>query len=245
MPITRWDERFFASTRGQVVTLLRRGASTVDELARVLDLTDNAVRAHLAALERDGVVRQAGLRRGAGKPAFAYELTPEAERLFPKAYGPVLRTLLDVLGEHLPPETVDAAMREVGRRMAAAHPAPTDQPLAARVEGALALLEELGGLAEAEPEGDTYVIRGFSCPLAAAVPGHPTVCRLAEALLTDVIGTPVQARCEHGACRFLVSRQPSAVSRPLPSPPPLPNPGARGGEGRLPHPPESSKIGPG
>ena len=33
MGVTRWDERFFASTRGQVVTLLRRGRRTVDELA--------------------------------------------------------------------------------------------------------------------------------------------------------------------------------------------------------------------
>lgn len=52
------DERFFASTRGQVVTLLRRGSRTVDELAGTLGLTDNAVRAHLAGLERDGLVTQ-------------------------------------------------------------------------------------------------------------------------------------------------------------------------------------------
>ena len=33
---------FFASTRGQVVTLLRQGHATVEELARALGLTDNA-----------------------------------------------------------------------------------------------------------------------------------------------------------------------------------------------------------
>lgn len=88
---TRWDQRFFASTRGQVVALLRRSSRTVEELAQALGLTDNAVRAHLAALERDGLARQHGVRRGGGKPAYAYELTTEAERLFPKAYVPVLR----------------------------------------------------------------------------------------------------------------------------------------------------------
>src|SRR5262245_19414890 len=92
------DERFFASSRGQVVTLLRRGERTVDEMAQALGLTDNAVRAHLATLERDGLVRQAGLRRGTSRPAYAYALTPAAERLFPKAYGALLRLLLDVLG---------------------------------------------------------------------------------------------------------------------------------------------------
>ncbi|HET8631769.1 MAG TPA: ArsR family transcriptional regulator, partial [Thermomicrobiales bacterium] len=82
-----WERRFFGSTRGRVLALLRRASRTVDELARALGLTDNAVRAHLATLERDGLVRQEGLRRGAGKPAYAYDLTPAAERLFPSAYG--------------------------------------------------------------------------------------------------------------------------------------------------------------
>jgi predicted ArsR family transcriptional regulator len=72
------DERFFASTRGQVTALLRQGERTVEELAQALVLTDNAVRAHLVTLERDGLVRQAGLRRGLSKPAYAYALTPAA-----------------------------------------------------------------------------------------------------------------------------------------------------------------------
>ena len=58
--------RFLDSTRGQVATLLRRGSRTVEELAVELGLTDNAVRNHLALLERDGVVRQVGVRRGKG-----------------------------------------------------------------------------------------------------------------------------------------------------------------------------------
>src|SRR5262245_23764551 len=100
--MTPWDQRFFASTRGRVGALWRRGDRTVGDLAQALGLTDNAVRAHLAALERDGLVRQGGLRRGSGKPAYSYELTAEAERLFPKADGPLLRLVLDVLGERLP-----------------------------------------------------------------------------------------------------------------------------------------------
>ena len=40
------DERFFASTRGRVVTLLRRSERGVEDLARALGFTDNGVRAH-------------------------------------------------------------------------------------------------------------------------------------------------------------------------------------------------------
>ncbi|MBX6333083.1 MAG: helix-turn-helix domain-containing protein, partial [Gemmatimonadaceae bacterium] len=86
-----FGRRFLESTRGRLFALLRRGARTVDELAQSLGMTDNAVRAHLTGLERDGLVRQAGVRRGAGagKPALLYELHPDAEPLFSKAYAPV------------------------------------------------------------------------------------------------------------------------------------------------------------
>ena len=117
---TRWDRKFFESTRGRVVTLLRRAGFTVDELARELDLTDNGVRAHLAILERDGIVRQRGsVRRssGGGKPAYVYELTQEGEDLFPKAYEPTLRRLLDVLADQLGPKESEALLRSVGRRL--------------------------------------------------------------------------------------------------------------------------------
>jgi predicted ArsR family transcriptional regulator len=83
------DRQFFESTRGRMVTLLRRGGLTVDELAKAVALTNNGVRAHLATLERDGLVRQRGTVRpasGGGKPAYVYELTPEAEGLFTRVY---------------------------------------------------------------------------------------------------------------------------------------------------------------
>lgn len=61
-------KRFFASIRGRIVALLRRAGRTVDELTQALDLTDNAVRAHLAALERDGMVRSKARAKVAVSP---------------------------------------------------------------------------------------------------------------------------------------------------------------------------------
>ena len=117
---TRFDERFFQSTRGRLVTLLRGTTGTVGELAEALGVTDNAVRAQLLSLERDGIVRQSGMQRGSRKPHFAYELTPAAERLFPKAYDVLLNRLIGVLKGRLDPETIAEILREVGRSLAAA-----------------------------------------------------------------------------------------------------------------------------
>ncbi len=211
----RWDRRFFESRRGRIVTLLRRSGRTVEELARELDLTDNGVRSHLAILERDGIVRQQGSVRhsGGGKPAYVYELTPEAEDLFPKAYESVLEELLSVLAERLGPEESEALLRAVGRRMAEGQAVPTDG-VRTRLEAAVAMLNELGGLAELEERDGVLVIRGYSCPLTAVTPDHPEVCRLAETLLTELVGVPIDEHCDRGTkprCCFKVSTSDGAA----------------------------------
>jgi len=197
---TYWDQKFFESTRGRIVTLLRRGGRTVEELSGEIDLTDNGIRSHLATLERDGIVRQRGsVRRGSGggKPAYVYELTPEAEGLFPKAYEPVLRQLLDVLVGQLGPEESEALLRRVGRRIAEGQTVPADG-VHARLEAAVGVLNELGGLAELEERDGSTIIRGYSCPLATLTPAHPEVCRMAETLLTELASVPVYEHCDRG-----------------------------------------------
>ncbi len=198
--VSNRNERFFESTRGQVVTLLRRSDHTVEELAQALGLTDNGVRAHLAVLERDGIVRQRGsVRRssGGGKPAYVYELTQEAEDLFPKAYEPALSRLLDVLSDQLGPEQSEALLRSVGRRLAGGHSVRTNDARA-RLESAVEIFNELGGLAELEERDGTLVIRGYSCPLAGVSPDHPEVCRMAETMITELAGVPIYEHCDRG-----------------------------------------------
>src|SRR5437763_7206968 len=98
---TRTQSSPAEATRGRVLSLLREGAWTVDDLAARLDLTDNAVRFHLSALEQDGSVIKQGVRRGpaAGQPAALYSLSAEAEDSFSRAYAPVLNACLAELHE--------------------------------------------------------------------------------------------------------------------------------------------------
>jgi predicted ArsR family transcriptional regulator len=212
------DEKFFESTRGRIVTLLRRSGRTVEELARAVALTDNGVRGHLAVLERDGVVRQRGsVRRGSGggKPAYVYELTSEAEDLFPKAYEPALGQLLDVLAERLGLEESEALLRSVGRRLAEGMTVPKDGTRV-RLEAAAGVLNELGGLAELEERDGTLFVRGYGCPLSAVTPDHPEVCRLAEALVAEVAGVPVHECCdrsERPRCCFEVAPAENVTQR--------------------------------
>jgi len=204
-----WDHKFFESTRGRIVTLLRRTRCTVDELAPELELTNNGVRAHLATLERDGFVRQSSsVRRtsGGGKPAYVYELTPEALRSFPQAYEPVLDQLLGVLAEQIGAEESEALLRQAGARMAGGIEAASDG-VRERMEVAVSVLNELGGLAEVEEREGSYLVRSYGCPLASVVSGHPEACSLVEAFIAGLVGASVHEHCDRDGnprCRFEV-----------------------------------------
>jgi predicted ArsR family transcriptional regulator len=205
----RLDKRFFESTRGRVVALLRRKARTVDELAAELSLTDNAVRAHLATLERDGVVKQESVRRGpgSGKPAHVYALAPEVTRDLSRAYAPVLVALLALMQERLGQAELEAMLRETGRRLAGDRPRLVSP--VARANAAAELLNSLGGDVDVEDRGTKFLIRGHGCPLADATRAHPEVCQLVERLVAEVSGGRVRERCDRSgspSCCFEISR---------------------------------------
>jgi predicted ArsR family transcriptional regulator len=202
-----WERQIGGPMRGRIIALLRRGASTVDELSAGLGVTDNAVRAHLQRLERDGVVSATGTRQGpgAGKPATTYRIAPEAEPSLSSAYAPVLTALLQTLAERTPPEELDALMRDVGRRLGPAQPKGGSHE--ARVGAAAALISSLGSEIDVERTPDGYLLRGFACPLAAVVRAEPSACLAVEELVEAVVGVPVRERCDRSdgpRCRFQV-----------------------------------------
>src|ERR1041385_4836483 len=108
-----WRKRLVESTRGQILLLLRQSDRTVDDLATELGLTDNAVRAHLVGLERDGFVRHAGVRAGARRPHVLYTVTGAVEHVFPKSYGRLLDLVLAAFSRRLARLELRQAMREV------------------------------------------------------------------------------------------------------------------------------------
>jgi len=203
-----WRERLFKSTRGKILNLLQERECTVNELAEQLHLTDNAVRAHLASLERDRLVSQSGFKSGVRKPHTTYALGPEAEQIFPKAYGRLVSLLMSIFSRKMEPRDLRTGMRAAGRKVAQEYlgglRGKTRQQ---RIDVALGILKELGGAASFREEDGKRVIYGNGCPIAAATANHPEACLLAESLLTEIIGSPVKEHCIRGpapACRFEV-----------------------------------------
>ena len=200
-----WEQEYGSTTRGHIVTLLRGGDRSVDELAAELGLTDNAVRAHLAILQHEQIVRTVGVRRGggAGKPATIYGITPGAQPMFSRAYSPLLAALLAELRAHRTPDAMRRLLQRVGHRMAPAQSAKGS--LEARVRAGSELLNELGGSTDVVRDAEGLVIRGHGCPLSEAVSECPETCRAVEQMLTEVTGARAVESCDRDGppnCQF-------------------------------------------
>jgi predicted ArsR family transcriptional regulator len=186
------------SSRGRIVTLLRGGGLTADEIASKLGLTRSAIRAQIVAMERDGAVRRAGQRTGTTRPPHVFELTPEIEQLLSSAYIPLLTHLVAVFADGLPADQLESLLRQAGRRFAA------ELSRGRRPMGSMAdrmaiasemLNDELGAMTQVERNGRVR-LRGVGCPLAALTGKHPGVCLAMESLVAEVVGAPVRECCD-------------------------------------------------
>jgi len=190
----------FKSTRGKILELLRTRDRTVNELSEELRLTDNAVRAHLASLERDRLVAQSGSKPGVRKPHTTYSLGADAEQIFPKAYGRLVSLLMSILSRRVKPGTLRAGMRAAGRSVAREHLSELrGKSREQRIDAALDTLRDLGGAVTFHEENGKHFINGNGCPIAAATANHPEACLLAESLLSEIIGSPVKEHCTRGS----------------------------------------------
>ena len=195
---TPLSREFGASTRGKILGMLRAQPRTVEELRAALGLTDNAVRPHLVSLERDGMIRPAGTRRGegAGKPAIVYELDPDAEPQLSRAYAPVLSALLEVLTDELSERDARKVLRETGRRLAARAGGRASGDLHARAKAAATVLTALGGDVSVQERRGGATIRGAACPLATAAARSPHICHAVETLVSEISGADATECCD-------------------------------------------------
>src|SRR5262252_4833267 len=128
------------NTRRAIVRLLKReGAMQSAAIARRLKLTPMAVRQHLYELQREKLVTAEERKVPLGRPAKHWQLTREADRLFPDAYAELSVALIGAMGEALGPSGVQ---RVLDARCAAQRTA-----YAARVPASGSLEEKLRELA--------------------------------------------------------------------------------------------------
>jgi predicted ArsR family transcriptional regulator len=184
------QDRFFQTTRGRIVTeLRRRGSASAADLAATFGLSPNAVRQQFVVLERDGLVEEKPVRRGRTKPTLEFSLTDEADKLFPNSYdkmlSAVLREVKDRYGE--------PAVNEIFANIAQRTVAKTKQRVTAKSgEGKLAQLTQVlrdgGVVAEYSLIDGGFMLQEHNCPYSGVVKEHPEVCSVIHQVLDETVG---------------------------------------------------------
>jgi predicted ArsR family transcriptional regulator len=168
---------------------------TVDELARPLRLTNNAVRNHLRKLEEAGLVVRSGTRPGASKPSILYAITLEGQVQFSTLYLPVLTEFLQVAEGQCSGKQLLSFMTDTGRSLARRYPKPSGN-LRDRVAAAARLLRGFGALTEVRSTDGKFVLRSNACPLAALTSENSAACRVIEGLLAEHLSASVTTCCD-------------------------------------------------
>jgi len=193
-----------------LLELKRRSSATVAQLARDLGVVPVTMRAHLKALQEQGLVTAEDERGRVGRPRRRFSLTAAAHDRFPsRASGlaaDLLAALQNVAGQRGVYQVLDLA----AARCAAARPVTTGA-LAERVAAATDVLREESGLAEWQPAEGGFVVRDLHCPYWQLAAVRDDVCHYHTQVLTRLVGAPVVLECSiaHGAshCCFRITER--------------------------------------
>ena len=201
-----------AGTRQRLTQLLRvQGEAAVGTLADRLGLTTLAVRKHLEALQKGGLVRYRTEARPIGRPRRLYSLTPLANDLFPQAYDQLAADVLDQVRAESGGSAVGRLFESLGERLYRRYSVPMEgMDLAARVHKLAALRDQDGFMARCRQDADGgWVISEHNCPFRRVVDANPEICAAELCLFADLLQADVQRRrwmAEAGSvCEFVIA----------------------------------------
>jgi DeoR family transcriptional regulator, suf operon transcriptional repressor len=201
-------DRFFQTTRGKIVSeLRRRGSASASDLARTFGLSANAVRQQLVVLERDGLVAETPVRRGPTKPTYEFSLTADADKLFPQGYDKMLTAVLREVRTQFGEAGIGQVFNGLSRRaVERARESVTARDPEQRVAQLTEMLRKSGVVAEYSLIDGGFALHEHNCPYSSAAKEHPEVCQVIHHVIDETIGGE-HAQTEslaHGGkeCRF-------------------------------------------
>ena len=187
-----------ALRREILVRLRREGPATPDQLAAAIGASRTGVLQQLRALEATHFVRRETVRHGVGRPRHLYDVTPDAQELFPSNYEGLAAGLLQAIGavggEGLIEQVFQARRRQIGERVRRQvdELVGPDASIGAKVRALAVLQDEQGYLASTvvRPDG-TIELREHNCAILEVARGQPSACEAELELFREVLGVDV------------------------------------------------------
>jgi len=184
--------------RDLILRLRLDGPSSPDQLAQRLKASRTGVLQQLRALEAADLVSRQTVRHGVGRPRHLYDVTAEAQDLFPANYDVLASGLLAAIeavgGDDLLEQVFAARRRQLGARVReqmSERVAP-DAPLVDRVRELAVIQADNGYLADAVLDVDgTIRLREHNCAIFHIAQGSPAACQAELDLFSEVLGAEV------------------------------------------------------
>jgi len=189
-------------TRRAIAKLLKtEGPIDSAQLSERLGLTAMAVRQHLYALQREGLVTAEERPVPIGRPAKFWRLTREADHLFPEAYAELSVALIDSVKDAFGDEGLDRVLtsRCARQKTDYAKRIRSGDSLAKKLQELAKVRTEEGYMAEIKKAGDgSYLLVENHCPICAAANACQGFCATELELFRSVLGPGVEVeRAEH------------------------------------------------
>jgi predicted ArsR family transcriptional regulator len=180
------------------VHLRQAGPTTPDGLAAALGASRTGILQQLYALEEARLVSHAAEKHGVGRPRHVYDVTPDAQGLFPTDYGGFASGLVKAIeavgGEDLVEQVFAARRVQIGDRIRRhmAERLADDAPLGDRVRVLAQLQDEAGYLADAVIDADGSLrLREHNCAIDKIARRTMAPCDAELALFQEVLGAEV------------------------------------------------------
>jgi predicted ArsR family transcriptional regulator len=174
------------------------GPSSPDQLAERIGASRTGVLQQLRALEAANLVSRQTVRHGVGRPRHLYDVTSDAQDLFPSNYDALAAGLLAAIeavgGDDLLDQVFAARRRQLGDRVRV--------QMAERVGSRATLVDRVRELAVIQGDqgylADTFVgtdgtirLREHNCAIFNIAAGSPAACQAELELFSEVLGADV------------------------------------------------------
>jgi predicted ArsR family transcriptional regulator len=189
-----------ADLRHAILNDLRRnGPLSPDQLARRAGTSRTGILQQLRAMELAGLVSRQSVRHGVGRPRHLYDVTDDAQGLFPSNYDGLATDMLAAIetvgGDDLVRQVFDARRSQIRERVTSrlAERLTDEASLADRVRELAVIQDEQGYLCHStiEQDGQTFRLSEHNCAIYQVAQQHPSACEAEVELFREVLDADV------------------------------------------------------
>lgn len=186
------------SRQRQILELLleNKEGLCIDEIAKALHISRNAVQQHISTLELEGYLQAGELNKTAGRPVRRYVLTEAGINSFPKQYAWFSKLMLTELKSEIVLEAFQRYMYKLGDNLSESYKyrfagKKSDE----RREELLKIMDDLGFKTDSKADQsgiEPTTIKAYNCIFHDLAQKHNEICQFDIALMTALLGQDVE-----------------------------------------------------